>query len=63
MGAAAGGAPSALGPESLSGVESSIGKIGTDVMNTVTSLVPLAIKVVLAIIVIKIVIWLLRGRR
>jgi hypothetical protein len=63
MGANAGAAPTALGPSMLTNFSSSVGKAGTGIMNTLGSLIPLAIKVVLAVIVIKIVLWLVKGRR
>jgi len=47
----------------LSGVGSSITSTGTDVMNIAKQYLPLAIKVVLAVIVLKIVFWLIRGKK
>lgn len=61
IGAAA--APTALGPATLSGVSSSITSAGTGIINTLGSLIPLAIKIILAVIVIKIVLWLIKGRK
>jgi hypothetical protein len=60
MGAAT---PTALGPATLTGLGSSISKMGVGASNTLATFVPLAIKVILAVIVIKIVLWLIRGRK
>lgn len=46
----------------LSGVGSSISSAGSSMMNMVRQYLPLAVKVVLAVIVIKIILWLVRGR-
>lgn len=47
----------------LGGIGTSISSLGSGIMGTVTGLIPIAIKVVVAVIVIKIVLWLLKGRR
>lgn len=58
-----GAATSPLGPATLTNFSSSVGKAGTSIMNTLATLIPLAIKVILAVIVIKIVLWLIKRRR
>ena len=45
------------------GIGSSLSNVGSGIMNTVTSYIPLAIKLVLLFIGIKAVLWLMRGRR
>jgi hypothetical protein len=40
-----------------------LGGIGDSITNTVKSYIPLAIKIVLAVVAIKILLWLIRGRR
>jgi hypothetical protein len=40
-----------------------LGGIGSSIVDTAKSYIPLAIKIVLAVIVFKIVLWLIRGRR
>jgi len=65
FGGASGGAGAAatpLEPAMLSGISSSFNKASVDIMNTFGTLLPLAIKVILAIIVIKIVLWLIKRR-
>jgi hypothetical protein len=47
----------------LGGVTTSLGGIGKSITDTGMQLLPLAIKVVIAVIVIKIVLWLIRGRK
>jgi hypothetical protein len=49
-------------PTMLSGITSSFDKASVGVMNTLGTIVPLAIKVILAVIVIKIVLWLVKRR-
>jgi hypothetical protein len=65
MGAAAAVAPAsgAAADLGLGGIGESVSSFGSGIVNTVKEYIPLAIKVVLAVIVIKIVLWLLRGRR
>jgi hypothetical protein len=60
MGAAT---PTALGPATLTGLGSSVSKIGVGASNTLATFIPLAIKVILAVIVIKIILWLIKRRR
>lgn len=47
----------------LSGIGSGISSAGSSMMNMVKQYLPLAVKVVLAVLVIKIVLWLIKGRR
>jgi hypothetical protein len=65
MGAGAGGGAGAgAGADlGLGGIGDSISSLGSGIVDTIKEYIPLAIKVILAIIVIKIVLWLLRGRR
>jgi hypothetical protein len=65
MGAAAAAAApaSAAADLGLGGIGESVSSFGSGIVNTVKEYIPLAIKVILAVIVIKIVLWLLRGRR
>lgn len=63
-GGAGGGLTAApIGGLGLGSIGSSITGAGTGVMNTITEYLPLAIKVVVAVIVIKIVLGLMGGRR
>jgi hypothetical protein len=50
-------------PLSMSGISSSITSAGSGIVNTLGSYIPLAIKIILAVIVLKIVLWLIKGRR
>jgi hypothetical protein len=65
MGAAAAAAPAsgAAADLGLGGIGESMSDIGNSIADTVKEYLPLAIKVILAVIIIKIVLWLLRGRR
>lgn len=56
------GAPPGAGLN-LSGVGSSITSAGTSALNVVTQYIPLATKVVLAVIAVKVVLWLVRGKK
>jgi len=58
-----GGAIPTPSPGVGGGLDGSISGIGSNIIGTVKQYIPLAIKVVLAIIVIKILLWLLKGRR
>jgi hypothetical protein len=61
---AGGGAGAGAGADlGLGGIGDSISSLGSGIVDTIKEYIPLAIKVILAIIVIKIVLWLLRGRR
>ena len=57
-----GAATTPVAPTMLSGFGSSVSKAGVSIMNTFGSLVPLAIKVIIAVIVIKIILWLIKRR-
>lgn len=46
-----------------SGIGSSISSVGSGIMNTVTQYLPLAVKIGAALIGIKIVLWLVRGKK
>ena len=66
--ASAGGglpAPSAGGGLGLglSGIGSSISSYGGNLLNQVKTLVPLALKIIAAVIIVKIILWLVKGRR
>ena len=47
----------------LAGIGSDIQATGSGIVNTAKSLIPTAVKVVAAVLVFKIVLWLIRGRR
>lgn len=55
--------PTALGPSLLTNMGSSVSKAGVNISNTFGSVIPLAIKIIIAVIVIKIVLWLVKRRR
>jgi hypothetical protein len=64
MGTAAPAAGAAAAADlGLGGIGESISSFGSGIVDTIKEYIPLAIKVILAVIVIKIVLWLLRGRR
>ena len=46
-----------------SGISSTLGSVGSGVMNTIQSLIPIAIKLILLYIGVKVVLWLIRSRR
>lgn len=56
-------APTALGPSLLTNMGSSVSKAGVNISNTFGTIIPLAIKIIIAVIVIKIVLWLIKRRR
>jgi hypothetical protein len=61
------GAPAVSAPPggglNLSGVSSSITSAGTSAVNMVTPYIPLATKVVLAVVALKVILWLVRGKK
>jgi hypothetical protein len=58
-----GGALATPSPGGLGGIGGDISNIGSGIMDTAKSYAPLAVKVVLAVVAIKIVFWLIRRRR
>jgi len=58
-----GGAIPTPSPGVGGGLSGSISNLGSSITNTIKEYIPLAIKIILAIIVIKILLWLLKGRR
>jgi len=60
---AGGGLSVAAGGLGLGGIGESITSTGTGIVNMVKQYIPLAVKVILAVIVIKIVLWLIRGKK
>jgi hypothetical protein len=55
--------PVATGPLTLTSFGSSVSKASVGIMNTFGSIIPLAIKVIVVVIVIKIILWLIKRRR